>query len=64
MNYYCVSGLWDENEWCEHYDYCLGLEGEAIKAKPDLSGAWITGVKVREWSFITILIIYICFYNY
>jgi len=26
----------------------LGLEGEAIKAKPGLSGAWITGVKVRE----------------
>jgi len=26
----------------------VGLEGEAIKAKPDLSGAWITGVKVRE----------------
>jgi hypothetical protein len=34
-----------------------GLEGEAIKAKPDLSRAWITRVKVRDCSSLAFLFI-------
>jgi hypothetical protein len=36
---------------------------EASGARLDFLGAWIVGVKVRDWPSLVFLIIYTCFYN-